>query len=61
MPLNVEKLNEQAFIVQWWERKFPTQESPKWDSKITCADAVDLLVRYREYLALFKQVPGAGS
>ena len=44
------KMTEDAFIKQWWAKRFPNADPPKWDSAITCADASDLLRSYYKYL-----------
>jgi hypothetical protein len=48
------KITEQQFITKWWRKRFPNASSPtfepKWNSAISCADACDLLKKYKAYL-----------
>jgi len=43
------QMSSDDFIKAWWAKRFPTA-APTWDSAITCADAADLLNKFREYL-----------
>ena len=46
------KMSEDDFIRQWWKKRFPDADPPKWDSAITCADASDLLRAYYKHLEI---------
>jgi len=41
------EVSSDDFIKSWWAKRFPTAEPPTWDSAITCADASDLLDKFR--------------
>ena len=38
------------FIRKWWTKRFLYADPPTWNSVITCADASDLLDKFRRYL-----------
>lgn len=42
------KINVDDFIRGWWKRRFPEAKRPEWNSAITCADAADLLEKFRK-------------
>ena len=43
--------NSDDFIKRWWAKRFPNANPPTWKSAITCADAADLLDKFRAALA----------
>jgi len=46
------KIKEQEFLERWWANRFPSAAPPRWNSAVTCADAVDLLERFRKVILL---------
>lgn len=50
MAAKRKKLSNDDFIKRWWKRRFRGANPPTWDSAISCADASDLLEKFRAYL-----------
>lgn len=46
------ELTYDEFVTRWYRKRFDfdTEHPPQWNSSITCADATDLLYKFRSYL-----------